>query len=71
MSNENVRHIALDVVQRNGYFAHPESILITMLGNDNDVSPVLALYKNNTLIHLFHLPTLNLKADTHYELVDK
>ena len=63
------------MVQRNGYFADPESILITMLGDDDEavrdkaVSQVLALRKN-TSIRLFHLPTLNLKADTYYELVD-
>jgi len=29
--NEEIRKVALDAVQRNGYFAHPESLLIAML----------------------------------------
>ena len=35
LSNEEIREVALDAMQRNGYFAHPENLLIAMLG-DND-----------------------------------
>ena len=31
---------------------------------------VLSLRKNDTSVRLFHLPTLNLEADTYYELAD-
>ena len=47
-----------------------------MLGDDDKAiwdkgeRQALALRKNNTSIRLFHLPTLNFKADTSYELVD-
>ena len=70
LSNEGVRHLALNIIQRNGYFAHPESILITMLGDDDKVvrdkgiSLVLALRKNNTS---FVSPS-NLKLESRHKL---
>ena len=47
-----------------------------MLGDDDQavrdkgVNHVLSLRKNDTSVRLFHLPTLNLEADTYYELAD-
>ena len=37
---------------------------------DKGVNHVLSLRKNDTSVRLFHLPTLNLEADTYYELAD-
>ena len=35
MSNEEVKHTALQNAQKNAFFAHPENILLAMLGDDN------------------------------------
>ena len=76
LTNQDLRQVAQNVVQRNGYFGHPESILLAMLGDDDQavrdkgVNHVLSLRKNDTSVRLFHLPTLNLEADTYYELAD-
>ena len=35
LSNEEVKHVALQNVQKNAFFAHPENISLAMLGNDN------------------------------------
>ena len=35
LTNQDLRQVAQNVVQRNGYFGHPESILIAMLGDDD------------------------------------
>ena len=72
LTNQDLRQVTQNVVQRNGYFGHPESILIAMLGDDDQavrdkgVNHVLLLRKNDTSVRLFHLPTLNLEADTFY-----
>ena len=66
LTNQDLRQVAQNVVQRNGYFGHPESILIAMLRDDDQavrdkgVNHVLSLRKNDTSVRLFHLPTLNL-----------
>ena len=31
LSNKEIREVTLDAVQRNGYFAHPQNLLIAML----------------------------------------
>ena len=47
-----------------------------MLGDDDQavrdkgVNQVHSLRKNDTSVRLFHLPTLNLEADTYSELAD-
>ena len=35
MSNEEVKHVALQNVQKNAFFVHPENILLALLGDDN------------------------------------
>ena len=35
LSNEEVKHVALQNVQKNALFVHPENILLAMLGDDN------------------------------------
>ena len=34
MSNEEVKHVALQNVQKNAFFAHPKNILLAMFGDD-------------------------------------
>ena len=43
--NQNVVKIGLDVLQRNGYFAHPENVLVAMLEDDNEDLRRLAVNK--------------------------
>ena len=56
LTNQDLRQVAQNVVQRNGYFGHPESILIAMLGDDDQavrdkgVNHVLSLRKNDTSV---------------------
>ena len=79
-------------MQRNGYFAHLESLLIAMLGDGDEqrrsmgVTKVIALRKElvsrsaaedsssserqSNSIRLFHIPTINMKADVYYQLAD-
>ena len=79
-------------MQRSGYFAHPKSLLIAMLGNGDEqirrmaVTKVIAFRKRSVLssaaeesfsserrsssICLFHLPTVNVKANVYYQLAD-
>ena len=51
LSDEEIRKVVLDVVQRNEYFAHPESLLIAMLRDGDEqirsmtVTKVIALRK--------------------------
>lgn len=44
-SNKKVREIALKVVQRNAFFAHPENILLGMLADENEEVRRIAVNK--------------------------
>ena len=69
------------VIQRNGFFAHPESILLAML-NDDDLSVrELALEKiraareermidGTNAVRLFKAPSLTFNANNYTDLVD-
>ena len=92
LSNEEIREVALDALQRNRYFAHPENLLIAMLRDGDEqirrmaVTKMIALRKElvssfaveesftserqSSPIHLFHVPTINVKTDVHYQLAD-
>ena len=45
LSNEEIREVALDALQRNGYFAHPENLLIAMLGDGDAQIRSMAVIK--------------------------
>jgi len=49
LSNEEIREVALDAVQRNRYFAHPESLLIAMLRDGDEQIRSMAVTKVITL----------------------
>ena len=49
LPNEEIREVALDAVQRNGYFAHSENLLIAMLGDGNEQIRSMAVTKVITL----------------------
>ena len=55
--NQNVVKIGLDVLQRNGYFAHPENVLVAMLGDDNEDLRRLAVNKIFAMVNM-NLPDI-------------
>jgi len=44
-SNEEIREVTLDAVQRNGYFALPENLLIAILGDGDEQIRSMAVTK--------------------------
>lgn len=41
---DDLKKIGHTVIQRNGYFAHPENIMIAMVVNDREFIPSKAVY---------------------------
>ena len=80
-SDEDIRKAAINVLIRNGYFAHPENILLGMLG-DQDLSvrkmavqvvmKIRMFQSSNpqTEVRKFCVPQINLNAQEFYELAD-
>lgn len=64
------------VIQRNGYFAHPENLLLAMLTDPQTHIRELAARRilkarstGKVGLRLFQLPKINLKAATYYDLI--
>ena len=77
--NRKVQRIATEVLQRNGYFAHQENVLVGILGcnrkeiREMGVETVLSILSNaaNTTedeFRKFVIPKLNLQAHIFYEM---
>ena len=45
LPNAQICTVALNVLQRNAYFAHPENVLLGMLGDNNENLQRLAVNK--------------------------
>lgn len=67
--NAPLKEILGKVIQRNGYFGHPENILIAMLGDDRQIIRKLsyqrilkARAKNTLELQTFKVPALNFDA---------
>lgn len=68
------------VIQRNGYFGHPENILIAMLADENPTMRELAYRRvlkirnlkrtNSPEIRIFTIPNLNFDAADYSQLID-
>lgn len=67
------------VIQRNGYFAHPENILLAMLGDERKLVREQAVntimesrLKNDSTEKLrsFNVPTLNMSAKDYIDMID-
>ncbi|KAK4875283.1 hypothetical protein RN001_011705 [Aquatica leii] len=66
------------VLQRNGYFGHPENLLLAMLADDRKYIRELGLRRilkcrqakhNVNLVREFNIPSFNFNADDYFELV--
>lgn len=67
------------VIQRNGFFGHPENILIAMLYDDRRHIKELALRRilrvrkrivNTNSVRIFTLPKFNFSATEYFDLID-
>lgn len=74
--NEPLKKIIDRVIQRNGYFGHPENILIAMLADDREIIRKLAYQRilksraENTLeLRTFKVPALNFDAKDYTDLI--
>lgn len=76
--SDELKSIIDPVIQRNGYFGHPENILLTMLGDERKHIRELALrrilkarlkLRLPNKIRYFKLPPLNFKAEDYIDLI--
>ena len=76
---ENLKNIVFKVINRNGFFAHPENILLSMLWDERKYIRQLAYFRilkaraatdGKVKVRSFVVPDLNFKAGNYYELVD-
>ena len=76
--DESTRDIIHPVIQRNGYFAHSENILLTMLVDENINLRKLAFSriikarnaKNSSTRRAFKIPKMNQEAKTYCDLIE-
>lgn len=74
--NTDLKKIVDTVIQRNGYFGHPENILIAMLGDDTESIRELACQKilkarseNAPGLRTFTVPALNFDAEDYTKMI--
>ena len=76
---ERSKKIIFPVLQRNGYFSHPENILISLINDDNINMRKLGWRKilkarktlvRSSTLRAFTIPKINFDAKTYYELID-
>ena len=75
--SKELRDIVDPVLQRNGYFGHPENLLLAMISDERQYIRELGLRrilkarleKSHTL-RTFNVPKLNLDANDYIELID-
>lgn len=73
-----IKNIIDPVIQRNGYFANPENILLTMITDERQHVRELALrrvmkFKINSTsneIRIFNVPAINFDAEDYTELIN-
>ena len=75
-----VQQIVLPVIQRNGYYAHPENIVLAMVHDKNRGIRVLGLRQvlkarkieaeHGKGVRLFKIPKMNFDATSYYGLID-
>ncbi|KAK4882474.1 hypothetical protein RN001_005793 [Aquatica leii] len=75
---KELKKVVDPVLQRNGYFGHPENLLLAMLADDRKYIRELGLRRilkcrqakhNVNLVREFNIPSFNLNADDYFELV--
>lgn len=76
--NDDLRKIVDNTIQRNGFFAHPESVLVAMLADNRKHFRELAIRRilsirakksTQTKIRKFVLPKINFLADDYTDLI--
>jgi hypothetical protein len=76
---ETLRSVIHVVIQRNGYFAHPENILLSMMADERDFVRELAfrwvvsIRKNTTFqqnVRRFQIPSINMEANDYIDLIN-
>lgn len=72
----NLREIIDKVIQRNGYFGHPENLLLAMLGDDREFVRDLAYRRilkarteNVQGLRTFKVPSFNFEAEDYTDLI--
>ena len=75
-----VQRIVLPVIQRNGYYAYPENILLAMVHDKNKDTRELSLRRilkarkieaeHGKCVRLFKIPKINFDATAYYDLID-
>ena len=66
------------VIQHNGYFGHPENLLLSMINDDSAAVRELGLRRiikareinKNATLRMFELPKLRFDANHYYEMID-
>lgn len=73
---EKVKKIVYPVIQRNGFYAHPENILLSLLTDQEKKYKELAVRRilkartvTTTVIREFNIPTINFEAKHYSELI--
>ena len=71
----DLKKIVDNVIQRNGYFGHPENVLVAMLGDDMETIRELAYQQimkarsnNAPGLRTFEIPALNFDAEDYTKL---
>lgn len=73
-----IKKIVDPVIQRNGYFAHPENVLVAMLADDRKHIRELSLRRilkcrsqnRDEIVREFKVPPINFDAQEYFDLVD-
>ena len=77
---DEYKKIIHPVIQRNAFFAHPENIILAMIGDDRHHIRELGLRKilkirdnggqNSKNLRIFQVPKLNFDASAYYDMID-
>lgn len=74
---DDLRNIVDPVIQRNGYFGHPENILVAMLADESETLRILALRRilkarqeTVSRIRTFELPKFDFNAQNYQNLIN-
>ena len=74
--NPDLKKIVDNVIQRNGYFGHPENVLVAMLGDDRESIRELAYQQiskarseNVPELRTFKVPALNFDAEDYTKII--
>lgn len=77
---QNLKSIVDPVIQRNGFFGHPENIMIAMIADERETIRVLALRRvkkareqlgtSSNSVRSFVLPKFNFNAEDYSHIID-